>query len=344
MGQAARSEVRAMAQWGRVLPVLALVVLVHHVPRAAEEEDVVPLNDSEAEGWQHTRMVFPQLGDGSGSGSGSGSGLIKKKPYENHLKHNLHSWAVDGGWTPAMEKKLQAAKQVHAVAAQYAKKKTKREEIAELGCPCQGEKYYKFVWNPTKAAMPAPGPGSGSGSGKKGPGCDPSGTKDCDDDPRFGIKAMLKKYGKLGPNSSWVVNGNERKMGRAKGKLKIATIQADAAFKIALPDFRRMQQEMPEFFTNGKCPCPESWTVGDAIALANKKAHDTEEALYAHKRMLWARERKNSGEEAREAAAEAARIKAAAAKKAAAAGSKPGAKPAAKPAATAAAKPAAARL
>merc|ERR1711981_1362857 len=260
MGYAAHSEVRAMARWGRVLPVLALVVLVHHVPRAAEEEDVVPLNDSEAEGWQHTRMVFPQLGDGSGSGSGSGSGLIKKKPYENHLKHNLHSWAVDGGWTPAMEKKLQAAKQVHAVAAQYAKKKLNEKKIAELGCPCQGEKYYKFVWNPTKAAMPAPGPGSGSGSGKKGPGCDPSGTKDCDDDPRFGIKAMLKKYGKLGPNSSWVVNGNERKMGRAKGKLKIATIQADAAFKIALPDFKRMQQEMPlrwrtKKHTTQKRPC-----------------------------------------------------------------------------------------
>jgi len=275
-----------------------------------------------------------------GEGSGSGSAMpLRKKPYEQHLKHNFHGWAMEGGWTPAMEKKLQAAKLVHSVAAQYAKKKEGEKKIAELGCPCQGEKYYKYVWSPTKAAGPAlPPGGSGSGSGKgvkKAPGCDPSGEKDCDDDPRFGVKAMLAKYGKLGPNSSWVVSGGEAKMKHAKGKLAIATQHADAAFKIALPDFKRMQQDMPEFFTNGKCPCPASWTVKDAIRLANKKAHDTEEALYAHKRMLWAQQRKNDGTEAREAAAEEARM--AAAKKAGAAkpgSSQPAAKPAAKPAAT----------
>merc|ERR1711907_107540 len=131
-----------------VLCALALVVLVHHLPERAEAveegEMVQLLDDAEVDA---TPLKFPMIGEGSGSGSAM---PLRKKPYEQHLKHNFHGWAMEGGWTPAMEKKLQAAKLVHSVAAQYAKKKEGEKKIAELGCPCQGEKYYKYVWIATR--------------------------------------------------------------------------------------------------------------------------------------------------------------------------------------------------
>merc|ERR1711934_952346 len=232
---------------------------------------------------------------GSGYGSGYASGVQPKFPYHKHMKENKPAWAMKGGW----------------------KKKENEKKIADLGCPCKGEKYYEYVWNPafaSGAAFASGGATFGSGAsyhsgGSKLP-CDPSGNSNCDNDPKHGIKAMIKKYGKLGPNSSWT-KMHEAKKKDAKHKLDVATQKADAAFKVALPDFKRMQQEMPEFFTNGKCPCPSSWTIADSGRLAAKKAKDTEDALYAHKRMLWAEQRKNDGTEAREAAAEQAKIDAA---------------------------------
>jgi hypothetical protein len=96
---------------------------------------------------------------------------------------------------------------------------------------------------------------------------------------------MLAKYGKLGPNSSWT-RRHEAKRKDAKAKVKVATQKAEAAFKIALPDFKRMQQHMPEFFTNGKCPCPPTWTIMDSIRLAGKRERDAATELSAHKRLL----------------------------------------------------------
>merc|ERR1711988_219866 len=84
-----------------VLFALALVVLVHHPPGSAEEEETVQLLD--AAEVDIPSMAFPIIGEGSGSGSGSG--YVRKKPYENHIEHNSHSFATEGGWTPAMEKK-----------------------------------------------------------------------------------------------------------------------------------------------------------------------------------------------------------------------------------------------
>jgi len=254
---------------------------------------------------------------GSGYGSGYASGVQPKFPYHKHMKENKHAWAIKGGWSKKQEEALKRAKEAHARATEYAKKKENEKKIADLGCPCKGEKYYEYVWNPafaSGAAFASGGATFGSGAsyhsgGSKLP-CDPSGNSNCDDDPKHGIKAMIKKYGKLGPNSSWT-KMHEAKKKDAKHKLDVATQKADAAFKVALPDFKRMQQEMPEFFTNGKCPCPSSWTIADSGRLAAKKAKDTEDALYAHKRMLWAEQRKNDGTEAREAAAEQAKIDAA---------------------------------
>merc|ERR1712072_1526292 len=82
---------------------------------------------------------------------------------------------------------------------------------------------------------------------------------------------MIKKYGKIGPNSSWT-KMHEAQKKDAKHKLDVATQKADAAFKVALPDFKRMHEEMPEFFTNGKCPCPSTWTAADSARLAAKKS------------------------------------------------------------------------
>jgi len=255
-------------------------------------------------------------GAGSGSGSGSGSKPLGplKKPYHQHMKHNKPIWQAAGGWTVQKESMIAVAKAELARANKFVKKKRGEKEIAELGCPCHGEKYYSNVWNPKKVSA-FPQASKGSGSGKKKKGCNPTDPEqNCDDDPKFGIKAMLKKYGKLGPQSSWTPT-HEKKRQDAKKDLKVAEREAHAAFIVALPEFKRMQQEMPEFFTNGKCKCPSWWTVQDAVRLAAKVARDKEEDLYKHKRMLWAKEAKNNGEEAREAAAEEARMKAAKASK-----------------------------
>jgi len=259
--------------------------------------------------------------------SGYGSGAQPKFPYHKHMKENQVAWAAKGGWNQKQEDALKRAQEAHARATAYAKKKEGEKKIAELGCPCQGEKYYNYVqttsggsagYGSGAAAKPAYGSGASFQSGGSHPPCDPSGKANCDDHPTQGIKAMIKKYGKIGPNSSWT-KMHEAQKKDAKHKLDVATQKADAAFKVALPDFKRMHEEMPEFFTNGKCPCPSTWTAADSARLAAKKAKDTEDALYAHKRMLWRHASKYDGTDARLAKEEQARIDAAKAKKATAA-------------------------
>merc|ERR1711977_397695 len=201
------------------------------------------------------------------------------KPYEDHLTHNKHTWASAGGWTAAKEAMVAVAKAELAKAQKYAEKKEHEKKVAELGCPCIGEKYYEDVWNPKTPEPQATGNATKSGKKK---GCNPTDpTQNCDNDPKFGIKAMLKKYGKLGPNSSWTKR-HEKKKDNAKSDVKVAEAQAHAAFMRALPEFKKMKEEMPEFFTNGKCKCPSTWTIPDAVALALKITRDKESAYRQH--------------------------------------------------------------
>jgi hypothetical protein len=302
---------------GMLVLLTLLVVFDCHTEAVAEEVSDRVVSLDEVQGLAPpAKAAAKAAAKGSGSGSGSGVSLSNlKKPYESNLSHNKHIWASNGGWTSTKEAMLAVAKAELKKAQQYAEKKEHEKKVAELGCPCVGEKYHDDVWNPKKpAAAAGSGSGSGSGSGKK-KGCNPTDpTQNCDGDPKFGIKAMLKKYGKLGPNSSWTkMHENMKK--EAHTELKVAEAQAHAAFMRALPEFKKMKEEMPEFFTNGKCKCPSWWTIPMAVSLAAKMTRDKEADYRAHFSVVFRQQREMSGEEAADKAAEEARMKAAAAKK-----------------------------
>jgi len=291
----------------RIMPVAAaLAVAVVMIGHAVMEEDASLVSSLDAEGETETDWSKEQFKIKVVNATNS-SNMTFKKPYENHVAHNKNSFAALGGWTPAQEKAIAHAKEEMRRANVYHEKKEHEKKVAEMGCPCIGEKYYNRVWNP-QGPPPPPGP-AGNNTNSTKPKCSPTDPDSpCDDDPKFGIKAMLKKYGKLGPESSWQAI-HEKMRQEAKRNLKIAEAEAHEAFLVALPEFKKMALEMPEFFTNGKCICPKTWTIPDSVALSEKITKDLEADLMKHKRMLWRQERINSGEEARLAAQELAKEK-----------------------------------
>jgi len=84
---------------------------------------------------------------------------------------------------------------------------------------------------------------------------------------------MLKKYGKPGPNSNWTPR-HDGDLKRAKKHYKEAVKIEDQALTKALPEFKKVKEDYPEMFTNGKCGCPGGFTFGDAPARAGKLKED----------------------------------------------------------------------
>lgn len=258
------------------------------------------------------------------------------RPYQQHMEPNKERWSQLGGWTKHSEAAKSKAKAEIAKADVYLKTKEQEKKISEMGCPCPGEKYTDMVDNPkrmhelvamgaaaaakaeaARKAAAARGSGSAGSDASDGEGSgEGSGDGDIDDDEEGGSKSggkldsetfkkMVAKYGKLGPNSSWKPH-DDRFLKSAGLALKAAEMQTEALFKVALPEFKQMRDENPEFFANGKCKCPDYWTLQDAAALT-KKMHQDQEANYWK---LMSEHRKNmmdmSGEAERIAAEEAA--------------------------------------
>jgi len=215
---------------------------------------------------------------GSATGSATGSAIQGlRMPYEKHMEPNKHAWAMMGGWTAAQDRQREQAKKHLDLANKYAGKKEKEKEIAEMGCPCEGEKYHDIVWGGDLSKLAV---GSAAGAADFKMGLPKPGSDDAKDQGRSmseaDIKKYVEKYGKLGPQSQWQPK-HDKKLKKARRSLKLATKMEDAAFKTAVPEFKKMKAEEPEFFTNGKCPCPESWTLQDAADLAKKVQFDIEE-------------------------------------------------------------------
>lgn len=247
-----------------------------------------------------TPVNFSAMATGSGSGIGSGSAAVwdpkpLNMPYEEHMDKNLANWSHQGGWNKGKEDEAQAARDQLKVAQMYADKKKAEKEASEMGCPCEGEKYYELVWG-GPAELSSLVAGFGSAAGSAGGSADFNSLKDKnktdDDDGKVSpatIKKMIKKYGKLGPNSTWKPK-HDRKKKRAAVALKLAEKVEDVAFKTALPEFRQMREDDPAFFANGDCPCPPEWTKEDAAALSAKESKDTEDAywkdLKAHRHQM----------------------------------------------------------
>jgi len=229
-----------------------------------------------------------------------------RKPYHKHMDHNKDMWSSLGGWNTQNEKQVQLAKQDLNLAVTYAKKKNLEKEISELGCPCEGEKYYDLVSK--MLAGPGSGAGmefesaSGSGAGASGSG---AGKEDGGRISSKEFKRMLKKYGKLGPNSTWKPKHDQQKR-KAKKELRKAELIENAAFKTALPEFRKLKQDDPAFFTNGKCPCPQGWTPQLAHALSARMSKDKEDEYWQKMHAHRANMAQMSGEADRIAAQEAA--------------------------------------
>merc|ERR1711918_165294 len=106
-----------------------------------------------------------------------------------------------------------------------------------MGCPCEGEKYYELVWG-GPAELSSLVAGFGSAAGSAGGSADFNSLKDKnktdDDDGKVSpatIKKMIKKYGKLGPNSTWKPK-HDRKKKRAAVDLKLAEKVEDVALRL----------------------------------------------------------------------------------------------------------------
>lgn len=227
-----------------------------------------------------------------------------KKPYHKHMKANKDMWARLGGWTANHEKRVAWAQKQHKLAEIYEKNKKREKDVASMGCPCPGEKYYDLVQdNPGKFAEAAHVVATASNHTVNGTHGPSAGNPDMK--PVSSLEAkMIKKYGKPGPSSVWQPK-HEKDLKRAHKALKRATAAEDAAFKQAIPEFKKMQDEEPAFFTNGDCQCPEGWTFDDAKALAEKETKDVEDAYWSGMRKHRAMIAKWTGEADRIAKMEA---------------------------------------
>jgi len=230
-----------------------------------------------------------------------------KHPFHRHMKANEHMWQKMGGWNTKKEKVLQAAKQKFKQAQQGVLDAMSEREVREMGCPCPGEKYYELVHTSVGPLSASPNMsdvnqtevadmlnstnqnGTETAAEKAARKAKIEAAKANARADSHLVKKMKKKYGKPGPNSSWQ-RRHDIELKRARINLKNAKATEDAAFKTALPEFQKMKEEDPAFFTNGNCQCPETWTKADAATLAAKEAKDREDEYYKlskeHRKML----------------------------------------------------------
>lgn len=186
-----------------------------------ELADVVEalLEDSEGQAAYGSGKTYSS---GESPSSAFASGKIAptgaKMPYHKHLEANKAHWAAIGGWSAAQDKQIPVAQAALAKAKEYVGATEKEKEYSELGCPCEGDMYYKIVQdnpgNLAKAFAYVPPP--------KNETKHPAGSaaaKTAAADAVHGSYAtylkMLKKYGNPGPNSNWTPQ-HEGDLKRAK--------------------------------------------------------------------------------------------------------------------------------
>lgn len=233
-----------------------------------------------------------------------------KKPFHKHMEHNRDGWAKKGGWSQGKQTALHKAKLAFHKAKQDLIKQSSDKEVVDMGCPCPGEKYYNLVTEgniETNANMSAVNETANEML---------NATAHAERQRRLNatraaaaadsalVKRMRAKYGKLGPNSAWQPH-HEHEVLRAKQALKSATVTETALFKVAKPEFQKLKEEDPAFFTNGDCNCPASWTKQDAALLAAREAKDLEDSYWREKRKASAYWNDISGENERLSAEEA---------------------------------------
>merc|ERR1712072_7596 len=294
--------------WLLVLSALAVSASQVRLPELGAIDDgiVTMLQDSEVGEGANLRFIHvlqhleaqheegKRLGESkaaSGSGSGSGSGFkIPHPPGDPHGQappdylHLLPHYAKRGGFGSSKEKRLAVAQAAADRARAYVKTKLAEKKKASLGCPCIGEKYYNVVW---KIGM-GNGSGSGMSAAHKHRNCmkkHPNEPELCmsEADLRKLTKRMIKKYGKLGPNSSWTKQ-HEAELNQAARAVLVAMKDEHYALIDAKDDIKRMLKEMPEVFHNGSCGCPATWNEADAARLRLRKEIDTRADAQATKK------------------------------------------------------------
>lgn len=232
--------------------------------------------------------------------AGNVKSVTLAKPYESkeNLKNNKDAWTALGGWPAEKNKELEDAKKAVGNAQKYVKIAFQKKEMSEIACPCEGEKYYEIIQSnagkledafqeqanaeaasaaAAKAEMEAlAAQASSYGSGAGGAAASLA-NKALDSNAHHSswatFKKMLAKYGQLGPQSTWQPIHDVR-LKLADGALKRAQRLEDQLMTKALPEFKQVKKDFPEIFTNGKCPCPAGWTIGDAAVLAAKFKDD----------------------------------------------------------------------
>merc|ERR1712070_839178 len=78
---------------------------------------------------------------------------------------NRDKWSQLGGWTKQHERKVALAKEETNRAMSYLKAKKYEKELAEMGCPCEGQKYHDLVFQNAGHLSQQPGFAMGSGAG-----------------------------------------------------------------------------------------------------------------------------------------------------------------------------------
>jgi len=218
------------------------------------------------------------------------------RPFEDNIDKNKQAWAKVGGWSDSAEASIATAKDDLTKAEEYQQQKEQEKKKSEIGCPCEGEPYHYecidhagslakyFHESAVAAAAEAKATTSAAANATHGP------DSEAHHSSYATFKKMLAKYGKLGPNSAFTPR-HEEQLKRAKPALKRAEILEEKMMEIAVPEFKKVKEEFPEVFTNGKCPCPEGFTVGDGAALAAKlKTDAVEAATKLHKKVVKMRE------------------------------------------------------
>jgi len=201
-----------------------------------------------------------------------------KMPLHRHMKANKDGWAKLGGWTQSKQTALHKAHLAFQASKQQVIDASSEKEIVDMGCPCPGEKYYNLVFeNMGSLESNLSSSVNASAQAMLNATEHTAHMKKMNASKADSnlVKRMRKKYGKLGPNSSWQAH-HEAEKRRAKVALKAATAKEETLFKMAKPEFDKMKEDDPAFFTNGDCSCPAAWGKQDAAMLAAKEADDLE--------------------------------------------------------------------
>merc|ERR1711959_702820 len=277
MGNQREAEAATMGARGAMPWLMALLAFQASLSAPLQEvAGAADMGDELAELPDEALLEESERQEAYSSGYSSGGNL--GKPF---------AWAAIGGWSAAQDKQIPIAEAALKKAEVYVSKKLKEKEYSELGCPCEGDKYWKIVQdNPgqlAKAFSYVPPPkkpkyAPGSAAAKKA-------AEDAVHGSYTTYIKMLRKYGQPGPNSAWTPR-HEGDLKRAKNHYKAAVKLEDEALNVALPEFKKVKEDYPEMFTNGKCGCPTGFTFGDAAALAGKQKDDAVAAADAFNRKV----------------------------------------------------------